>query len=126
MDPISYDYDYEEDQLYTTQVPRTTASTTSTTTTTTTTPYFSCKLILFEKTHFRGDLVEIEDDIESLDTKSFDDKLASVDVEGNCCWEIFVDENFTGESMTFTGSGRFPSAVDLQKIFQKASSVKMC
>ena len=51
----SYDisYDYYEDQLYTTQVPGTTASTTSTTTTTTTTPYFACKLILFEKTHFR-------------------------------------------------------------------------
>ena len=83
----------------------------------------SCYLLLY---NFRGDLVEIEDDIQSLDTKSFDDKLASVDVEGNCCWEIFVDENFTGESMTFRGSGRFPSAVDLQKIFQKASSVKMC
>ena len=54
----SYDYDYGSgdyygDQLYTTQVPGTTASTTSTTTTTTTTPYFACKLILFEKTHFR-------------------------------------------------------------------------
>ena len=54
----SYDYDYgsgdyADDQLYTTQVPGTTASTTSTTTTTTTTPYFACKLILFEKTHFR-------------------------------------------------------------------------
>ena len=51
---LSYDsyYDIDYDQ-YTTQVPRTTASTTSTTTTTTTTPYFACKLILFEKTHFR-------------------------------------------------------------------------
>ena len=85
-----------------------------------------CPLCYFLVYNFRGDLVEIEDDIESLDTKSFDDKLASVDVEGNCCWEIFVDGNFTGESMTFRGSGRFPSAVDFQKIFQKASSVKMC
>ena len=76
--------------------------------------------------NFRGDFVEIEDDIDSLVSKSFDDKLASVDVEGNCCWEIFVDKNFTGESMTFRSPGRFPSAVDLRKIFQKASSVKMC
>jgi hypothetical protein len=85
-----------------------------------------CRLFYLLLYNFRGDLVEIEDDIESLDTKSFDDRLASVDIEGNCCREIFVDENFTGESMTFRGSGRFPSAVDLQKIFQKASSVKMC
>merc|ERR1712008_321032 len=106
-----YDYDYVSYDQYSnqgsqvnqvgSQVPGTTASTTSTTTTTTTTPYFACKLILFEKTHFRGDSVEIEDDIDSLVSKSFDDKLVSVDVEGNCCWEIFVHKNFTGESMTF-------------------------
>ena len=47
------DYDYDSYDQYTTQVPRTTASTTSTTTATTTTPYFACKLILYEKTHFR-------------------------------------------------------------------------
>ena len=51
---VSYsDYDYDSYDQYTTQVPGTTASTTSTTTTTTTTPYFACKLILYEKTHFR-------------------------------------------------------------------------
>ena len=47
---------YDLGQLNSTQVSGTTASTTSTTsttTTTTTTPYFACKLILFEKTHFR-------------------------------------------------------------------------
>ena len=44
--------DYDYDQIGS-QVSGTTASTTSTTTTTTTTPYFACKLILFEKTHFR-------------------------------------------------------------------------
>ena len=57
------DYDYDSYDQYSnqgsqvnqvgSQVPGTTASTTSTTTTTTTTPYFACKLILFEKTHFR-------------------------------------------------------------------------
>ena len=86
--------------------------------------YFNVKSFSFF--NFRGDFVEIEDDIDSLLSKGFDDKLASVDVEGNCCWEIFVDKNFTGDSMTFRSSGRFPSAVDLRKIFQKASSVKMC
>ena len=49
-------YDYYYDISYDQYDPdsyETTVPTTSTTTTTTTTPYFACKLILFEKTHFR-------------------------------------------------------------------------
>merc|ERR1719499_1323920 len=88
--------------------------------------FFPCKLILYSRTHFRGDSLEIEKDTDSLASQNFDDKLASVDVEGNCCWEIFVDENFSGQSMKFQRQGRFPSAVDLRHIFQKASSVKEC
>merc|ERR1712173_468017 len=103
-----------------------TTPSTTTTTTTTTTKFFPCKLILYSRTHFRGDSLEIETDTDSLAFKNFDDKLASLDVEGNCCWEIFVDENFSGRSMKFQRQGRFPSAVDLQHIFQKASSVKEC
>ena len=76
--------------------------------------------------NYRGDSLEIENDTDSLASQNFDDKLASIDVEGNCCWEIFVDENFSGQSMKFQRQGRFPSAVDLRHIFQKASSVKEC
>ena len=47
-----YDLSYDIANLGS-QVSGTTIPTTSTTTTTTTTPYFACKLILFEKTHFR-------------------------------------------------------------------------
>ena len=81
---------------------------------------------MYDKTYFRGKSVEISGSVNDFETINFDNSIASVKVEGNCCWEIFADKNFTGESMTFRRSGRFPSAVDLRKIFQKASSVKMC
>ena len=96
---------------------------TTTTTTTTTTPYIQCKLILYSLTHLRGQSVEIDGDVNSLESLNFDDKVASVDVKGNCCWEIFVDDNFTGDSMFFRRQ-EYESAVDIQKIYQKASSVQ--
>ena len=51
----SSDYDYYDfsADYNTTNIPAMTVSTTTTTTTTTTTPYFACKIILYEKTHFR-------------------------------------------------------------------------
>jgi hypothetical protein len=101
-------------------------TTTTIRTTTTTAKFYPCKLILYSKTHFRGDSLEIENDIDSLVSKNFDKKMASIDVEGTCCWEVFVDQNFSGQSMKFERQGRFPSAVDLRHIFQKASSIKQC
>jgi len=124
-----YDYEYSEyfDAYdYGTTQSTTTISTTTISTTTTTEKFYPCKLILYSKTHFRGDKVEIENDTTSLESINFDDKLASVDVEGKCCWDVFVDENFTGKSKQFNRQGRFPSAVDLFAVFQKASSIKKC
>ena len=83
-----------------------------------------CKLILYSLTHFRGQSVEIDGDVNSLESLNFDDKVASVDVKGNCCWKIFVDDNFTGYSMDLSRQ-EYESAVDIQKIYQKASSVQI-
>ena len=87
-------------------------------------PYAQCKLTLYSLTHFRGDSVEIDSDVTSLASMNFDDKVASVDVEGNCCWKIFVNDNFSGGSMQLRGQ-EYRSAVDIQKIYQQASSVKI-
>ena len=83
-----------------------------------------CKLILYSLTHFRGQSVEIDSDITSLKSLNFDDKVASVDVKGNCCWKIFVDDNFTGYSMDLSHQ-EYESAVDIQKIYQQASSIQI-
>jgi len=92
--------------------------------TTTTTPYTQCKLTLYSLTHFRGESVEIDSNVTSLASLNFDDKVASVDVEGNCCWKIFVDDNFTGDSMQLRRQ-EYRSAVDIQRIYQQASSVQI-
>merc|ERR1719350_1876920 len=96
-DYASYDSDYAYDYGYTTDTQSLSLQTT-TTTTTTTTPYTQCKLTLYSLTHFRGESVEIDSNVISLASLNFDDKVASVDVEGNCCWKIFVNDNFTGDS----------------------------
>ena len=100
------------------------SSRTTTTTTTTTTPYTQCKLTLYSLTHFRGESVEIVSDVTSLTSLNFDDMVASLNVEGNCCWKFFVNNNFTGDSMQFRRQ-EYRSAVDIQRIYQQGSSVQI-
>ena len=83
-----------------------------------------CKLTFYSLTHFRGESVEITRNVNSLKSLNFDDKVASVNVEGNCCWKIFVNDNFIGDSMQLRHQ-EYRSAVDIQKIYQKASSVQI-
>ena len=97
---------------------------TTTTTTTTTTPFTPCKLTLYSLTHFRGDFVEINNNVSSLNSLQFDNKVASLNVEGNCCWKIFVDDNLIGDFMQFRRQ-EYRSAVDIQRIYQQGSSVQI-
>ena len=63
-----------------------------TTTTTTPAPHTSvsgCKLVLYASTYYRGQAVEIMEDITDLSSLNFADKLVSLKVEGSCRWEIF-------------------------------------
>ena len=97
---------------------------TTTTTTTTTTPFTQCKLTLYSLTHFRGDFVEIYSDVSSLNSLQFDNKVGSLNIEGNCCWKIFVDDNLLGDFMQFRRQ-EYRSAVDIQGIYQAGSSVQI-
>ena len=97
---------------------------TTTTTTTTTTPFTPCKLTLYSLTHFRGDFVEIFSDESSLNSLQFDDKVASLNVEGNCCWKIFLEDNLLGDFMQFRRQ-EYRSAVDIEGIYQAGSSVQI-
>merc|ERR1712020_58958 len=94
-------------------------------TTTTPAPCTIGKLTLYSQTYFRGDSVEIQNDSENLDVDfNFDDKIGSVNIEGNCCWRIYVDGNYSGSFMELKPA-EYQSAVDIQTIFKKASSAKM-
>merc|ERR1712141_434483 len=63
---------------------------------TTSAPCTSGKLTLYSKTYFRGESVEIKEDVSSFLNLNFDDQIGSVNVEGNCCWKIYVDEEYNG------------------------------
>ena len=80
------------------------------------------KLILFSKTHTRGDFFEIETNLK--DFGNFDNKVGSVRVEGDCCWNIYIGKNYTDLSISVS-PGDYESAVDIKNIYKKASSAKM-
>ena len=84
----------------------------------------TCKLSMFDETYFRGESQEITGEVEILDfnTINFDDSIASLKIEGNCCWIFYTDANFQGESFTFQ-KGEYKSATQIKDIFKKASSV---
>merc|ERR1712062_135920 len=82
------------------------------------------KLTLYSQTYFRGETVEIQNDSENLDDFNFDDKIGSVNIEGNCCWTIYVDGNYSGSFLELKPA-EYQSAIDIQTIFKKASSAKM-
>jgi uncharacterized protein YegL len=80
-------------------------------------------LTLYNETHQRGESVEITGDIEDLSSLNFDDLLTSLKIEGNCCWQIYNEPTFSGDSMRLK-PGQYDSPTKLKKIFRKASSLK--
>merc|ERR1712223_312120 len=111
-----YDYDIMDDSLFDSQP--------ILSQTTTTAPCTIGKLTLYSQTYFRGETVEIQNDSENLDDFNFDDKIGSVNIEGNCCWRIYVDGNYSGSFLELKPA-EYQSAIDIQTIFKKASSAKM-
>merc|ERR1712038_1873693 len=97
-------------------------------TTTTTQPpvtFGFCKMIMYDETYFRGQSIEISGDVSDFndDTFNFDDEIASLEIEGDCCWTLFTDSNFQGVSMKLN-VGEYQSPTNIRKIFKKASSAQ--
>ena len=83
-------------------------------------------LTLYSRTYFRGEQTSFEEtNIASFIDYDFDDKLASVKIEGYCCWKICVDQNFQGNCMELKGPVEYKSATEIREIFRKASSAKL-
>merc|ERR1712223_2022873 len=82
-----------------------------------------CKMTMFEQTYFRGNSVEITGDVSDFNDVSFDNEIASLKIEGNCCWTLFTDSNYQGVSMNLN-VGEYQSATNIRDIFKKASSAK--
>jgi len=96
---------------------------TSTTTQAPTTTLGFCKMVIFDKTYLRGQPVEISGDENDFNDFSFDNKIASLMIEGDCCWTLYADSNFQGASIQLN-VGEYQSATDIKRVFKKASSAR--
>ena len=83
----------------------------------------TCKMAMYNQTYFRGKLVEISGSVNNFETINFDNSIASVKVEGNCCWKLFAERNFQGASIILK-TGDYKSATNIVDVFKKASSAK--
>jgi len=80
---------------------------------------------LHDKTYLRGLNITVTDDMDDLTvspSKIFQ-KLTSLEVKGDCCWTIFTEALFQGESKRFS-PGASKSASDMGAVFRAAGSVK--
>merc|ERR1719414_2265182 len=80
---------------------------------------------LHDKTYLRGLNITVTDDMDDLTvspSKIFQ-KLTSLEVKGDCCWTIFTEALFQGESKRFS-PGASKSASDMGPVFRAAGSVK--
>ena len=101
----------------------TTTTTTSTTPNpTTTTPSGPCKLILYSKTYNRGAEETLLDS--SDDLGEFQDQAVSAVVTGSCCWTVFSETSFTGQSMQLSPAERYTGVLSLQNLRRNLKSVK--
>ncbi len=82
-------------------------------------------LILYDKTYLRGAQLTLSYDAADFAAPEldFDDRLTSMNVDGECCWRIYAEPNFRGTSATF-GPGAKNSALDMGQLFRDASSAK--
>ena len=66
----------------------------------------TCKLIMYDQTYFRGKSVEVTTNTKDFKAIKFDNALASLKIEGNCCWTLFVDSGYKG-GHKILGSGEY-------------------
>jgi len=115
---INVSPDYKIDSRETT----TTTRTYYTTTTTTTTTPSSCNITLSAKSYNRGDQQTFIEDQENLG--SWDNKVVSLKVNGECCWRVFTEINYGGNSKELCERA-YNTATDLGFLFKDASSLQM-
>jgi hypothetical protein len=88
-------------------------------------PHATCKMTMYDETYFRGKSVEVLDNIKDFKSVNFDNNIASVKVEGKCCWTLFADKDFDGASIELLGNEEYKSSTQIVDVFKKASSAKL-
>merc|ERR1712223_348891 len=90
---------------------------------TTTAPECQGNLTMWTRTYLRGESLQTNDDIADLSDHGFDNKLVSLEVSSGCCWLIFSEPNFEGETKLFP-EGKYQSVSSVGNLFRAASSVR--
>ena len=83
----------------------------------------ACKLTMYDQTYFRGKTVDIRRNVNDFKSVNFDNAIASVKIDGSCCWTLFADKNFQG-ALVKLKTGDYQSATNIINVFKKASSAK--
>ena len=78
---------------------------------------------MYDQTYFRGSSIELIGDVRYLLDLAFDNEVSSVKIEGDCCWTLYTDSNFQGNSIKLNG-GEYPSPTEIKDVFKKASSAR--
>jgi len=86
-------------------------------------PCASGNLKLWSQTYLRGDSVMLRQDTTNLSDVNFDDNLGSLEIRGVCCWILYTEPYFSGQSMTLS-AGKYESSTQLVDVFKTASSAK--
>ena len=89
------------------------------------TPIENCTLTMYSRTYFRGISVHVGKNI--WDFGTFDDQLASLKIEGNCCWELFTGEKFRNDYRRDSlklSQGNYGSSTQIKEVFKRASSAR--
>ena len=61
-------------------------------------------ITVFEDPDFRGDSVTFRNDVPDLRQEGLNDRISSLEVDGNQAWEVCRDVNFGGGCRVFQGS----------------------
>ena len=91
--------------------------------TTTRAPECQGNLTMWTRTYLRGESLQTNDDITYLSAHGFNNKLVSLEVSSGCCWLIFSEPNFEGETKLFP-EGKYQSVSSVGNLFRAASSVR--
>ena len=59
---------------------------------------------VYEHPNFRGDSVTFRNEVPDLRAHGLNDRISSIEVDGNQAWEVCQDVNFGGRCRTFTGT----------------------
>ncbi len=61
-------------------------------------------ITVYEDPDFRGDSVTFRNDVPDLRQEGLNDRISSLEVDGNQAWEVCRDVNFGGGCRVFQGS----------------------